>query len=117
MSKKTIKIISILAIILCVIMSVTPVFAEIDPSTLTAQSDTNSETAISTMAGKVMGLIRNIGIVAAVILLMVIGLKYLTGSVEEKADYKKSLIPYVVGVVVLFGASAIAQFIIGFAKL
>ena len=117
MSKKTIKIISILAIILCVIMAVTPVFADIDIGSIDASTSPDAETAISGFAGKIMGLIRNVGIVAAVILLMVIGLKYLTGSVEEKADYKKSLMPYVVGIVVLFGASAIAQFIIGFAKL
>lgn len=117
MSKKTLKVISILTIIVCIIMAVSPVFAEIDPSKLTPKTDETAETAISGFAGKVMGLIRNIGIVAAVIILMVIGLKYLTGSAEEKADYKKSLMPYVVGVIVLFGASAIAQFVISFAKL
>lgn len=117
MSKKTIKIISILAIIVAVIMAVTPVFAEIDPSKLQANSDAIAESAISGFAGKVMGLIRNVGIVAAVIILMIIGLQYLTGSVEQKADYKKSLMPYVVGVIVLFGASAIAEFVIRIAKL
>ena len=116
MSKKTIKIISILAIIVCVIMAVTPVFADIDPTQLTGTTDADAETAISGFAGKVIGLISNIGIVASVIILMVIGLKYLTGSVEEKADYKKSLMPYVVGVIVIFGASAIAKFVIGFAQ-
>lgn len=130
MSKKTLKIISILAIILCVIMVVTPVFAtDPDPDAtqqgtgtvnidnLTAKNDANATTAIEGFGGKVIGLISNIGIVASVIILMLIGLKYLTGSVEEKAEYKKSLIPYVVGVVVLFGASAIAKFIIGFANI
>ena len=117
MSKKTLKVISILTIIVCVIMAVSPVFAEIDPSKLEPSTNETAETAISDFAGKIMGLIRNIGIVAAVIILMVIGLKFLTGSAEEKAEYKKSLMPYVVGVVVLFGASAIAQFVISFAKL
>lgn len=42
---------------------------------------------------------------------MVIGLKYITGSVEEKASYKKTMIPYLVGCLLLFGASMIAPII------
>ena len=31
----------------------------------------------------------------------IIGLKFMFGSIEEKAEYKKSLFPYVVGCVLL----------------
>lgn len=114
MSKKTIKIITILSIIMCIIMAVTPVFAEITPDQIQpVDGDTNG---ILTISGKVVGFIRNVGIAASVIILMIIGFKYLTGSVEEKADYKKSLMPYVVGAIVLFGASSIAGFVVNFMK-
>ena len=33
------------------------------------------------------------------------------GSAEEKAEYKKSLMPYVIGAGLVFSASAIAQII------
>ena len=52
-----------------------------------SDSDTNS---IMTQAGKIMGMIRNIAIIASVIIIMVLGIKYMLGSVEEKAEYKKS---------------------------
>ena len=45
--------------------------------------------------------------VLAVGIIFVIGIKYMMGSAEEKADYKKSMIPYIVGAVLLFSASAI----------
>lgn len=52
--------------------------------------------------------IRYIGTFIAVGALMIIGIKYMTGSIEEKANYKKSMMPYIIGCVILFGASAIA---------
>jgi len=34
------------------------------------------------------------------------------GSLEEKAEYKKSLVPLLVGAALVFGASALAKIII-----
>lgn len=55
--------------------------------------------------------IRNIGIILSVIILIVIGIKYMLGSVEEKAEYKKTLLPYIVGAFLLFTGSLIPQLI------
>ena len=35
---------------------------------------------------------------------MILGIKYMLGSVEEKASYKKSMMPYLIGSVLIFGA-------------
>ena len=48
-----------------------------------------------------------IGIIAAVIAGMVIGIKFMMGGAEEKANIKEILIPYVVGCAVVFGSFAI----------
>lgn len=61
--------------------------------------------------GIVLGTIRNISVVVAVISLMVIGLKYIFGSVEERADYKKSLMPYIIGVVMAATGTTLVTFI------
>ena len=42
---------------------------------------------------------------------MFLGIKYMMGSASEKAEYKKTMIPYVVGVVLLFSAAIIVQII------
>lgn len=116
MSKKTLKVISILVIIVCIIMAVSPVFAAEEPTVNSITATYGDSEQITDLAGKVVGLIRTIGISASVIILMVIGLKFLMGSAEEKAEYKKSLMPYVIGAVILFGASAIAGFVVNFFK-
>lgn len=53
-----------------------------------------------------------VGAAVAVIVGIVIGIKYMIGSVEEKAEYKKMLVPYIVGCVVVFGAFGIWKLIV-----
>lgn len=48
-----------------------------------------------------------IGIVVAVLAGLIIGIKFMEGGVEEKAEIKELLIPYLVGCIVVFGAFAI----------
>lgn len=48
-----------------------------------------------------------IGICVAVITISVLGIKFMIGSVEEKAQVKEALIPFVIGCVVVFGAFGI----------
>lgn len=63
------------------------------------------------MAGIILGVIQTIGTVSSVIVLMVIGVKYMLGSVEEKAEYKKNFVPYLLGAVLLFTGTLIPQLI------
>ena len=67
-------------------------------------------------AGKIMGLIRNIAVIVGVIILMVIGFKFMLGSAEEKAEYKKSLMPLVVGIVIVMAAAQIVTMVFDFMK-
>lgn len=55
--------------------------------------------------------ISTIGVVVSVIMLIILGIKYMMGSTEEKAEYKKTLLPYVIGAGLVFAASSIAQII------
>ena len=58
----------------------------------------------------------NVAIIASVIILMILGVKYMLGSVEEKADYKKSFMPLIIGIILVVSATTIASFIFGMAK-
>ena len=44
--------------------------------------------------------------------LMILAIKYMLGSVEEKAQYKKTMFPYVIGCVLIFGITNILAIII-----
>lgn len=104
--KKLVKIVSVLMIAL---MAVTPVFA-MTPADV--KGDTNSgTTAVQEMGFDLVGILQVIGIIASVAILIVLGIKYMMGSAEEKAEYKKTMIPYLIGAVFIFGASALAQMV------
>lgn len=63
------------------------------------------------MGKGILSVIQVIGTVLSVVILIIIGIKYMLGSVEEKADYKKTLVPYVVGAFILFTGTLISQLI------
>ena len=70
------------------------------------------EDKIVNIGSTIITVIRVVGIIVTVICLMLIGIKYMMGSVEEKADYKKSMIPYFIGVFIFFSLSQILPVII-----
>ena len=72
-----------------------------DPGALQPTTTTMPNEA-QVMAGKLLGILQVIGSVIAVIVLIVLGIRYMLGSAQEKADYKKSMIPYVIGAVIVF---------------
>ena len=55
-----------------------------------------------------------VGVILSVIILIVVGIKYMLGSVEEKADYKKSMIPYLIGAFMVFSVTTLPQIIYKF---
>lgn len=59
----------------------------------------------------IVKVVLTIGTVVSVVMLIVLGIKYMMGSVSEKAEYKKTLMPYVIGASLVFAASSIAQLI------
>ena len=67
---------------------------------------------VQTVGANIVGIITTIGIIVAVVVWLVLGIKYMMGSASEKAEYKKTMIPYLVGAVLIFGASAIAKAIV-----
>ena len=62
-------------------------------------------------ANYIFSAIRNIGIVLSVVILIIIGIKYMLGTVEEKANYKETLLPYIIGAFLLFTGSIVPQLI------
>ena len=61
-----------------------------------------SSNKVMDMGNKIIGAIQLIGSIVSVLTLVVLGIKYMAGSVEERAEYKKTMMPYVVGAVMVF---------------
>ena len=112
MNIKTFKILSIILIALILSMTCLPVFASevvTQVKDKVTPPDPTATEGLAELAGKVIGLIRAASAIATVILVAVFGFKFIMGSAEEKADYQKSFIPLIVGIVVVFSATFIAD--------
>ncbi len=110
--KKIVKLIPIMLLAIILLSTVSTVFAVTDPSSLTG-TDTKSFDAIGQ---RIIGMVQAIGSIASVLVLVVLGVKYMMGSAEEKAEYKKTFIPYLIGAILVFAASNLASMIFGFAS-
>lgn len=111
--KKSIKMIltTLLAIMLLFTFAQPIVFAD-DVKGITGQIQKNviSDTSgATTIASKVVSWIWIISVIVAVVVLMYTGLKFIFASTQEKAEYKKSLVPIVVGVAILVFATTIVN--------
>ena len=83
--------------------------------TIEPNVSTDGANTATNLGNQVIGIIQVVGIIISVAVLMILGIKYMMGSAEEKAEYKKTFIPYIVGAVILFAAAAFAQVIYNFA--
>lgn len=116
MKKSTVlKIFTIVAIILILFI---PVAHAGTPTTIEPNDwkpsdfDPNDMDEVVDAAGIIVSVIRTFGIIVSVVVLLVMGIKYMMGSVEEKADYKTSMRPYLIGVLIFFGLSQFLAVII-----
>lgn len=116
--KKTSKIVTFLLMVMtivCVASNVLAVEAPITPNEMTGEGNSNIG-GIQSIGNEIIRILSTGGVVVSVIILIVLGIKYMIGSAEEKAEYKKTLMPYVIGAGLVFAASAIAMVVYNFAS-
>lgn len=116
MKAKTLKIVTtIVTLMVIVLLGVATVNAAIPtPGNIKANGSVNGINEITDFGGRIMGIVQTVGVILAVVILAVLGIKYMMGSAEEKAEYKKTMIPYVIGAICIFGASTIANIVYQF---
>ena len=131
MKRNILKTVSILLIALAIIFTFTNTAFASTPTTTnttTASDKTGFEsiTADSGRTGGADGAITNvlsgilyiaqlIGMGVATIMLLVLAIKYIAASPNDKAEIKKHAVVYIVGAVILFSASGILAIIRNFA--
>lgn len=112
--RKSIKIVltTLLAFMLLFSFAQPVVFAD-DVSTITGEITKDkvdpANSGATEIASKIISWIWIISVIVAVVVLMYTGLKFIVGSTQEKAEYKKSLVPIVVGVAILVFATTIVN--------
>ena len=82
-----------------------------DTNSVSIIDTTMADKKVSDIGNKIIGPIQVIGSLVSVIAIIIIGIKYMIGSVEEKAQYKETLGPYLLGAVFVFAITNILSII------
>ena len=120
MKKSIIKACSVLLIVILSVSILTTIaraddvsFGNVDSDYVTrnAHDSTGTATAIQKILGAALTVAQVIGVGVAVIMLIVLAIKYISAAPSDKAEIKTHAVVYVVGAIVLFAASGILQVI------
>ena len=115
--KKLTKIMSIVMIVIMLLGCLSTVFAatSVPPSEWDKDHESKIDTTdISNFSASIINVVAVVGSAAAIVTLIILGIKYMMGSAEEKAEYKKTLLPYIIGAAMVFGASVLVGVIYNF---
>lgn len=118
--KRQTKIASIMLIVFMVVMTISNVVLATDiPGKIdqiaSGNPNANAEKVVA-LGATIVTIMQTVGIVVAVVILLVIGIKYMIGSAEEKAEYKKTMIPYIVGAILIFASTTIVNVVYNLAN-
>ena len=112
MSKKVMKICSILLMAIMIVTSLSQlVFASDINASIFEPTETAAEEPVKKAIGAAIRIVQIVGVGVAIIMLVVLGIKYITSAPNEKADIKKSLMYYVVGALLVFAASGVLEIV------
>lgn len=76
------------------------------------QGNTIDETKLKETSDFIYNVLFSIAVVIAFAVGMVIGIQFIMGSADEKAKIKETLLPYIIGVCVIFGAFTIWKIVV-----
>lgn len=79
----------------------------------------NGETVpvVQTFMGAIRNVFHIVSMTVAIVMLLILGVKYMSSSVEEKAEIKKHAVTYVVGAILIFATNGIIAIIAAFASI
>ncbi len=129
MKKSLIKVMLVALLAILVVSTIVPVlyaqdskdgeltFAEIDEKKITegAKDTSGAAASVNRIIGAILTVVQVVGSGVAVIMLIVLAIKYISAAPSDKAEIKKHAVVYVVGAVVLFAASGIIGIVRKFA--
>ncbi len=108
-SKKMAKIMTFVAVLMSVILSLSVLANGVYANGYSIPSavSTGADGALGNIGGMILMVAQVIGTSVAVIMLIVLAIKYISAAPNDKAEIKKHAVVYIVGAIVLFAASAL----------
>ena len=105
------KALAMLVIALLIVSVSTLCFADVPDPDFISRDAGSAGTGITNVSDMILGIVQIIGVAVAVIMLVVLAIKYLSAAPGEKAEIKKSAFIYVIGALLLFGGVAFLNII------
>lgn len=84
-------------------------------SNIPVSEPSGATTGLSTVIGKLLGFLQVASGLVAVLMIAIVGFNYIISTPEIKDEMKKKMLPIIIGIVLVFGATSIAKFLIGVA--
>ena len=109
---------ALISVLLLIILSFTfvnisnAIQKEINPATYKPSLTTDDYKTATEKTVPIVNAITTVGMVVSVVMAVVLGIKYMLGSAEQKADYKNTMMPVIIGVILIFFASVVVRVIV-----
>ena len=110
MKNKVVFILGI-AFIIIFLLSTTTTFAGDFTTQYYEPVETQDYEGFAEMGGNIISVIKYVGIIIGVVIIAVIGIKYMLGSIEEKAEYKQTIMPFFIGAILLISTPILLEVI------
>lgn len=81
-----------------------------------SSSTQHEEQKLKEIGNRIIGTIQVIGSIVSVLAIIIIGIRYMACSVEEKAQYKETMGPYFIGAVLVFGITTLLKIVYDIAQ-
>ena len=103
------KILLTIFLILIIISITNIVFADEITSAMSGINASNGNSVVVSTGRQILGVVTAIGISVALVMIIVIAIRFLLASADGKAELKQQLIPYLIGAIIIFAASSLLQ--------
>ena len=117
--KTVYKVFAILmiAVSMFVIMPNNMCFADATNAISKVENEAKSDNATTAAEGlaSVIGFLQVASGIVAVLMIAIVGFNYIISTPEVKDEMKKKMLPIIIGIVLVFGATSVAKFLIGVA--
>ncbi len=115
-----IKLIVVLSVLAILFGTFSTVFSEGDGNFNPSEFDNGGvssevDNLVQNSAGTTVAVLRVVSVAIAIIVLLVIAMKYMISSAGDRADIKKHAVAYVIGTFILFSAAQIIALLIDIA--
>ena len=104
-------IIVLTLILICIVSLSTISKADVKTDSYKPELIENDYEDVFDKVGVIVSAVRIVGVVISFIGIIGLGIKYMMGSVEQKAEYKSTMMPVLIGMIMIFAITNIVSII------